>query len=269
MAASATCAILIVWLCFPAPAAAIDPAFEKGWREDSLLSTVEYFNSRTRRTISVEENDPCYKYDMTREYEKQVAACTKDMGMEEFNQYSMGFGVSDRYYNRGNAYYEMGADDKSMADYNKAIELSPALLYAYSNRGLLYYRKGEYDRAIADYTKALTAEDGVFTTRPLINCGDAYFMKGDYKRAIADYTKAIKLAPAAFLDNMYYNAHVYRGNRATARAEYRKAISGVYYKRGLAYRRTGQLEKAAADQRTAIGIMRNGIQLPGLDSGEE
>ena len=259
---------MLVWFCFAAPVAAMDPAFEKGWREDSLLSNVEYYNSRTRKTIRVADNDPCYKYDMMREYEKQAAACTKDIGMEEFNRPSIGFGVADRYYNRGNACYETGAYEEAMADYNKAIELSPTLLYAYNNRGLLYSRRGEYDRAIADYSKALTAGAGMYSSRPFINRGDAYFLKGDYRGAIADYTKAIKLDPADFLRNNL-NFSTYRGDDATARSEYRKAISGAYYKRGLAYRRTGQMEKAAADQRKAIGIMRNRIQLPGLDSREE
>jgi len=261
---AAACAILISSFSFPAPVAASDPAFEKGWREDSLLSSLEYFNSRTRKTVRVAEHDPCYQYDMTREYQKQEAACTKDIGTEEFNQPSIGFGVTDRYYNRGNAYYEMGAYDKAMADYDKTIERAPGLLYAYNNRGLLYYRKGEYERAIEDFSQALKDSVGIYSvSRPLINRGDAYFMQGDYRRAIADYTGAIRRAPSDFLRASLGNAS-YRGDQAKARSEYRRAISGAYYKRGLAYRRTGQLEKAAADQQNAIGIMRDTIELPGL-----
>lgn len=258
--------VLMLAVSLAAPAAAGDPAFEKGWRQDSLPSDLVYFNSRTRKTITVADNDPCYLNDLARTYKKQAAACSNDIGMEEFNRPMLGFGVSDRYYNRGNAYYELGENGKAMADYDRAIELHPRLHYAYNNRGLLYFREGAYDRAIADYSMALTLSQ---ETRPLLNRGDAYFRKGDYRRAIADYTQAIRRAPGDFVSNSLGGFGPYRGDKATARNEYRKAISGAYYKRGLAYRETEQFEQAAADQKRAIGIMRNSIELPGLDAAEE
>jgi tetratricopeptide (TPR) repeat protein len=265
---SATCAmVMISLLSVAAPAAAGDPAFAKGLREDSLVSDAVYFNSRTRKTVVVADNDPCYRYDISRNYRKQAAACSDDIGMEEFNRPMLGFGVSDRYYNRGNAYYELREDGKAMADYNKTIELYPGFYYVYNNRGLIYFRQGAYDRAIAEYTQALAQSPD---TRPFINRGDAYFMKGDFRNAIADYTQAIRRAPRAFLRNtMIASFRPYRGDQAMARDEYRKAISGAYYKRGLAYRRSGEFEKAAADQKRAIGIMRGSVELPGLDAAEE
>lgn len=260
------CVILLTMLSFPGLALAADPAFEMGWREDSLVSDTSYYDSRIMETVYVSSNDLCFKYGRAGEYEKQVKACTRDIGMKEFNTHTMYYGVADRYYNRGNAYYGLGDYGRAMADYDKAIELHQ-IPEAYNNRGLIYYRKGDYARAIADYTEAIE-NITVHVTRPYINRGDAYFLNGDYGRAIADYTAAIRLEPSRFFYS-HLEDYAYRFDKAGARSEYKKAISGVYYKRGLAYRRIGKMDQAEADQKEAIAILRNVKQLPGLASGDE
>jgi uncharacterized caspase-like protein len=45
-----------------------------------------------------------------------------------------------------------------MADYNRAIKITPNLGAAYGFRGITYYRKGEYDRAIADLEVAIRSD---------------------------------------------------------------------------------------------------------------
>jgi tetratricopeptide (TPR) repeat protein len=54
-----------------------------------------------------------------------------------------------------------GNDDKAIADFTKAIELSKATLkrndvaISYFNRGTSYNHKEEYEKAIADFNKAI------------------------------------------------------------------------------------------------------------------
>ncbi len=256
-------AIFLMVFSLPGLAAAIDPAFEKGWREPSLLSSACYYDSRMMQNVCVSDNDRCFKYDHEGEYEKQIKACTRDIGTEEIKSSHISYGVADRYYNRGNGYYELGEYGRAMSDFSKAIELSE-IPYAYNNRGLLYYRKGDYDSAISDYSKGLQVFAGTYRTRPFLNRGDAYFMKGDYRKAISDYTTAITLEASGFLANYLGSTH--GGDDTRVDSDYRKAIAGAYYKRGLAYRRIGNMDKAESDQKEAIAILRNQKQPPALDS---
>lgn len=56
---------------------------------------------------------------------------------------------------RGRAYYETDNFEKSLNDYNKAIELDERFVYAYYNRALLNYTKlNEYSSACEDLKKA-------------------------------------------------------------------------------------------------------------------
>ncbi|MBW1914696.1 MAG: tetratricopeptide repeat protein [Deltaproteobacteria bacterium] len=48
----------------------------------------------------------------------------------------------------------MGDYDSALADFNRAIELSPDDSRIYIRRGLVWSKKGEGDKAIADYDKA-------------------------------------------------------------------------------------------------------------------
>ena len=55
------------------------------------------------------------------------------------------------FNNRGNVYLSLKDYDRAIADYNRAIELSPQSALAFNNRGTAYRNKGRYDSAIQDY----------------------------------------------------------------------------------------------------------------------
>jgi len=80
------------------------------------------------------------------------------------------------YINRGNTYFNQGAYDLAIADYNKAIQIEPDSSHAYYLRGSTHSIKGDYDLAFAD-----SIEAGYAAIRK-----DTYEKKGMQKEAEAD-----------------------------------------------------------------------------------
>ena len=99
---------------------------------------------------------------------------------------------ADVYYNRGDAYDEIGEYGKAIVDYSKAIELDPNHTLAYYNRGCAYGEIGAYDKAIADFNKAieLNPNDALV----YYNRGLAYHEKGEVPKAVSDLEKCIELS---------------------------------------------------------------------------
>lgn len=99
---------------------------------------------------------------------------------------------ADAYYNRGDAYDEMGEYGKAIADYNKAIQLNPNLASAYYNRGCAYGEIGAYDKAIADYNKAIELNPN--DSLAYYNRGLAYSKRGEVPKAVSDLEKCVELS---------------------------------------------------------------------------
>ena len=75
-----------------------------------------------------------------------------------------------------NDYWRQDEFGKAIADYGKAIELSPENTEIYMHRGETYYIIGDFDRAIADYDEAIRLDSGhvnAYRWR-----GSAYDVKG-------------------------------------------------------------------------------------------
>jgi endogenous inhibitor of DNA gyrase (YacG/DUF329 family) len=99
---------------------------------------------------------------------------------------------ADAYYERGDAYDELGEYEKAIADYNTAIELDPNHALAYYNRGCAYGEMGEYGKAIADYNKAIELDPN--DAHAHYNRGVAYREKGEAPKAVSDMEKCIRLS---------------------------------------------------------------------------
>ena len=128
------------------------------------------------------------------------------------------------YFNRGNAYDQLGEHDLAIADYTEAIKLDPTDPDAFNNRGQAYDNKGEFDLAIADYTRCDPPRQGRMRA-PFFNRGLALTNKGEYQRAIADFTRRSSSTRATRMPTSARGGgHEELGNEAAARADYRKAL---------------------------------------------
>ena len=83
--------------------------------------------------------------------------------------------------------------DKAIAEYDKAIQLSPDDADTYNCRGRAYRSKGDYEMAFADYGKAIQLRPDFALA--YYNRGFAYAARREFEKAIADYDKSIQLDP--------------------------------------------------------------------------
>lgn len=168
-------------------------------------------------------------------------------------------GLADAYFRLGWLYQTQSPIDlnKSIAFYDKAIELKPNFAIAYSNRGNAHKNRGDLTSAIADCSRAIELNPSLELT--YLVRGAAYRAQGDLSSAMADYAKAIELNPN--LADAYHNrGNVHRdwGDLVAAIADYDKAIelnsnhASAYTNRGTARYMQGDLAAALADYDKAI-----------------
>ena len=115
--------------------------------------------------------------------------------------------------------------ESAIADFTRAIELSPNDPRFYNNRGLasLYTRDGD---AIADYTQAIQLDPSY--AEAYGNRGRAYYGSSlDDGKALADYAEAIRLDPD------YIEVYSWRVSSYTQLGEYDKALMDVKKMRTL------------------------------------
>lgn len=98
------------------------------------------------------------------------------------------------YLALGTAKHKLSDYKEAVADYDRAINLTPSLADAYYNRGLAMHKLGNDAEAIGDFNKTLDIDP---------NYGLAYVGRGvsedklkEYESAISDWEKAIELIPA-------------------------------------------------------------------------
>lgn len=99
------------------------------------------------------------------------------------------------YYDRALCYYH-GEKNYQMAlnDLNKSIELNDKDEHAFELRGRVYIHYEKYDDAIADFTRAIEISPNYFDV--YVNRALAYIKGFElYKLAIEDYNHALKLSP--------------------------------------------------------------------------
>lgn len=163
------------------------------------------------------------------------------------------------YYNRGNAYDDIGERQQAMNDFYKAIEINPRYANAFFNLGLDYARSGDFSQAIGNYTRGLTLRPS--DAKGYYHRGIAFYNIGNYKLAMKDFEIVIDLDP------QYAEAYYQCGLVYFSLGEYTQAIKGysiaieinpkyadAYNNRGNASLSMGNLRKAKEDFRRALEL---------------
>ena len=147
-----------------------------------------------------------------------VVNCTRWIRSKTITTADRAFG----YITRGWAYEAQHDNDNAIADYNRAIELTPRDPIAYFKRGTANFGKHDYDQAIADYDQALSfGPNREYEILAYHNRGIAYAAKQDYGHAIADFDHTIQLS-ATYSAAYYSRAEVYE-----AEGDFDRALADV------------------------------------------
>jgi tetratricopeptide (TPR) repeat protein len=98
------------------------------------------------------------------------------------------------YWTLASAYEKQGDDEQAKANYNLAVKYDTDGS-TYGGRAYYYYQKKDYDSAIADFSKALSiSPDNFWAIR---GRGNAYREVGDLAKAAEDLRRALNFAPDA------------------------------------------------------------------------
>lgn len=104
------------------------------------------------------------------------------------------------HFSRANAWYMVREDNMVLFDTGKAIAKSKGFAEAYELRGRVFGRNGIKEKALANYDRAVAlspSNDGI-----LYNRGVAHLMMDNFQMAVADFTEAIRISPA--LPNLFF-----------------------------------------------------------------
>ena len=155
-------------------------------------------------------------------YEEAKADFTKVIAIDSSSE-STTYG----YYNRANVFVLQKNDSAAIADYSKAIELSPSYADAYGSRATIYMGQHKDDLAVADLTTAIRLDP----SRAIFygNRGIEFTMLNRFEEARADFTREIELGDAA----------------------------EGYFRRGLAFADENKLPQAVSDLSKAIELNPN------------
>ncbi|MDX3353295.1 tetratricopeptide repeat protein, partial [Streptomyces sp. ME01-24h] len=93
----------------------------------------------------------------------------------------------------GQTYHAMERYDEALADFNRAIEISPEYVWAITNRGETYRDMERYDEALADFNRAI--EIRPTNTWPITSRGETYRLMERWDDARRDIELALAINP--------------------------------------------------------------------------
>lgn len=117
-----------------------------------------------------------------------AAIAAFDKAIELYPEFAMAY--IERAYTR-----QVSADPKqaplAVADYDRALQINPRLVYAWFNKGNLYYTIGDYTSALQCYNEALRTDPQF--AEAFFNRGITYLRMGNKRQAFSDLSKAGEL----------------------------------------------------------------------------
>jgi protein O-mannosyl-transferase len=201
---------------------------------------------------------------------KSRAVFYKGMTLSKANQYDKAIAEYDKaialspkyakaYYNRGIAYGKKGNIAKAIENYNQAIQYDPRYTEAFVNRGNAFSSLKQYDKAVEDYNQVIAIEKNFLLA--YYNRANAFRALGKTTEALEDYATVLRLnknyAAAAFnRGTIFLNLKQWD----SAIAEFSLAIQlkpkykEAFVNRGIAYLNSNQVEKAIEEYDRALQI---------------
>jgi tetratricopeptide (TPR) repeat protein len=174
---------------------------------------------------------------------KLVQAGSFDEAIAEFTKAIELSPKDARIYNdRGWAYYKLNRFPEATEDFSKAIEIAPKDFAGYSGRGVMLVAQNQNDAALLDLNKALELKPD--DSQTLRFRASAYKGLKQYDLAIQDYTTVLsKSDPNS-------------GDQA------KLAVADLSAKRGYVYSLAQQYENAINDYKEALRLNPNDIETP-------
>jgi tetratricopeptide (TPR) repeat protein len=185
-------------------------------------------------------------------------------------------GGATEHANKGVKLAQAGAYDEAIAEFTRAIQLSPKDARIYNDRGLVYQRTNRFPEAMEDFSKAIelapkdyAGYSGRGATQVAQNQNDA---------ALVDLNKALELKPDD-LPPLRWRASAYRGLKQydlaiqdytavlsktdpTSSDQAKLAAADLLAKRGYTYSLMQQYENAINDYKEAIRLNPNDTDTP-------
>lgn len=187
------------------------------------------------------------------DYERAIAAHTEALKSEELSDPLRSNILNDR----GLAKWQLKRPKRAIADFNRAIELSPDYAIVYNNRGNAVMDIGRPDEARKDFDRAIELAPSYGAAYN--NLGNALLALEEYDAALMAYRRAVKLMPT---NPVPFNG---RGKSQTAlkrsyaaARDFSRAIAlnaryeDAYRNRGDVYLQLGRYSNAIGDYTRAI-----------------
>jgi tetratricopeptide (TPR) repeat protein len=154
---------------------------------------------------------------------------------------------------------EKGQYQAAIAEWRKALEISPEDAKAHNNFGTVLWRKGAFEEAIAHYRKALEVKPGYAEARN--NLAVALVQQGRLDEAIAQFQKALELkGESAELHSNLGRVLADKGKLDAAIEHWRKAVqlkpnyAEAHNDLGTGLFQKGRLEEAIAHWQKAVQV---------------
>jgi tetratricopeptide (TPR) repeat protein len=219
-------------LQFTAQAKEIDPDYPQSYRIEGLIYLRQMQTKKDAKKKALDAlkaysdrnvSDP---FGYLQRFEIFLTDSNFEQAAEELNRV---FEVSPRYpelhYRRAQLYARMGRTKDALQELDEELKLNPHLVKALNEQGEIYVRAGNLDEAIKSYVKAMSFDPQ--NAQAKLGAGYVNYLKRQFTSAIALYQAALALD---------------KGNPE------------IYKKLGLAYRDSGDGEKASAAFRSYLDL---------------
>jgi tetratricopeptide (TPR) repeat protein len=185
-------------------------------------------------------------------------------------------GGAAEHANKGVNLAQTGAYDEAIAEFTKAIKLSPDDARIYDDRGRVYHKMNRFPEAIEDFSKAIKIAPKDYAGYS--ERGAVQVTQNQMEAALADLNKALELKPDD-APTLRWRAAAYRGLKQYALAiqdytailsksdpnssdQAKLAAADLLAKRGYTYSLAQQYENAINDYKEAIRLNPNDTDTP-------